>query len=67
MQLEIQKEISKKLDYMAGLLGIKKEELIDRAILLYLDNIGKYLDLKQEMKEFDILSDEALMNFEKSL
>ena len=67
MQIEIPKDMSKKLDETAKLLGIKKQELIDRAILLYLDNLSKYLDLKREMKEWDILSDEALMNFERSL
>ena len=48
-------------------MGIKKDELVDRAILLYLDNLSKYLELKQEMHDWDILSDEALLNFEKSL
>lgn len=67
MQVEIQKDTSKKVSRISQLLGIKRQELIDRAILLYLDNIGKYLSLKQEMKEWDILSDEALLNFEKSL
>lgn len=64
MQIEIAKDTSKKINNISKLLGIKKNELIDKAILLYLDSISKYLDLKQEMKEWDILSDEALLNFE---
>lgn len=32
----------------------------------YLDNKSKYLNLEQEMKRWDILSDKALINFEKS-
>lgn len=67
MEIEIPKGTSKKIDETAKLLGIKKQELIDRAILLYLDNLSKYLELKKEMREWDILSDEALTNFEKSL
>jgi len=67
MQIEIPKDTSIKINRASLILGIKEKELIDRAILLYLDNISKYLSLKQEMKEWDLLSDEALMNFEKSL
>lgn len=67
MQIEIPKDTSKKIEEASKKLGVKKQQLVDKAILLYLDNIGKYLDLKQEMKEWDYLSDEALINFEKSL
>lgn len=67
MQIEIPKDTSKKISKTAELLGIKKQELVDRAVLLYLDSISKYLNLKHEMKEWDILSDEALTNFEKSI
>jgi len=67
MQIEIPKDTSKKIDKASKLLGIKDKKLIDRAILLYLDNISKYLELKKEIGEWDYLSDEALINFEKSL
>jgi len=67
MQIEIEKDISKKINEASKLLGIEKSKIIDRAILIYLDNLSKYLDLKQEMKAWDTLSDEALINFEKSL
>jgi len=67
MQIEIPKETLKKIDDVSKKLGIKKQQLVDRAISLYLDNISKYLNLKKQMKEWDYLSDEALLNFEKSL
>ena len=67
MQIEIAKDTSKKVDQVSRLLGIGESQLIDRAILLYLDKISKYLNLKKEMNEWDSLSDEALINFEKSL
>ena len=67
MQLEIPKETSEKVVEASKLLGIEKRELIERAILIYLDNLSKYLDLKKEMSEWDVLSDEALAHFEKSL
>ncbi len=67
MQFEIEQDTSRKVEKASQLLGIEKREIIDRALLLYLDNISKYLNLKQEMQEWDVLSDEALENFEKSL
>jgi len=65
--IEIPKDTSKKVDEVSKILGIDKDKLVDRAILVYLDTISKYSDLKKEMAEWDLLSDEALINFEKSL
>ena len=65
--IEIPKDTSKKVDEASKILGIQKDKLIDRAILVYLDTISKYSNLKKEMTEWDLLSDEALVNFEKSL
>lgn len=67
MQIEIPEDTLEKVNKVSDLLGIKEKELIERAILLFLDNMSKYLDLKKEMKEWDILSDEAIINFERSL
>ncbi|HLC91184.1 MAG TPA: hypothetical protein VJI15_05455 [Candidatus Nanoarchaeia archaeon] len=65
MEVVIAKDILVKITEVSEALGIEKEEVVDRAILLYLDNIDKYLDLKKEMKGWDALSDEALHDFEK--
>lgn len=67
MQIDISEDISRKIEEISKNLGIEKIHLVDRAVLLYLDSISKHLNLKQEMKEWDLLSDEALINFEKSL
>jgi hypothetical protein len=67
MEIEIRKDTSEKISKASKILGLKKKELVDRAILLYLDSISRYTDLKQEMREWDVLSDEALMNFEEAL
>ena len=67
MQVEIPTDTSKKIERVSKILGIGKKELVDRAILLYLDDISKYTELRKEMKEWDALSDEALLNFEKSI
>jgi len=67
MQIELLKETSSKLAKASKVLGIKDKDLVDRAIIVYLDNMEKMLELKQEMKAWDALSDEALISFEESL
>ena len=67
MQIQIPKEMDKKLKKVSDLLGLEKQEIVDRALLFYLDTIQKQLDLKQEFKEWDALSDEALKSFENAL
>ncbi len=66
-ELQLAEDTTDKVVRASQILGIQKQEFVDRAILLYLDNLEKYLNLKQEMQEWDILSDEALFNFEKTL
>ena len=67
MKVELEKGTGERVKKVSIELGVSDEDVVDRAILLYLDNISKYLDLKREMSEWDALSDEALLNFEKSL
>lgn len=67
MQIQISKNIDKKIKEASKLLGLDEEEIVDRAILLYLDNIEKYVEFKKEIREWDRLSDEALSNFERDL
>ena len=67
MEIEISKELDKRLVEISEDLGLDKEEIVNRAILLYMDSIEKMLSLKKEMNAWDKLSDEALENFEMSL
>ena len=67
MEIEISEDVSKKVNEASRILGIGEHEIIDRALLVYLDNMNKYLQLKKEMEAWDVLSDEAFENFEKSL
>jgi len=48
-------------------LGFKEQEIVRRAVLVYLDSLEKQASLKQEMEAWDSLSDEALVEFERSL
>ncbi len=67
MHVNISKDVDMKVKYVSTVLGIDKKELVDRALLTYIDSVSKFLNLKKEFKEWDKLSDEALLNFEKSL
>ena len=67
MDIELPQETSTKIEEASQILGINKETIVDRAILLFLDNITKYLELKKEFKKWDFLSDESFLNFEKNL
>ncbi len=64
MEIEIPKELDKRLTEISKDLGLDKEEVVNRALLLYMDSIQKMLLLKNEMNAWDKLSDEALEKFE---
>ena len=47
MEIEISKELDKRLVEISEDLGLDKEEIVNRAILLYMDSIEKMLSLKK--------------------
>lgn len=47
-------------------MGIKRSELINNAVTIYLDNLDPYLDLKNELAAWDKLSDEALSEVDRT-
>lgn len=59
MSITIEKNTQKDLKKVAERMGIKEKELVDRALLLYLENAKKILDLEKEFLAWDALSDEA--------
>lgn len=67
MNVQLSEEVVEKVDKASQLLGIQQQEIVDRALLVYLDSLAKYLELKEELKAWDTLSDEALAMFESSL
>ncbi len=46
---------------------IREEYLVQKAILFYSDAIQSQVDLKNEINDWEVLSDEALSNFEEML
>ena len=67
MQVNFHEQTMMQLIKISRELGVHEENLIQRAVLFYLDAIQKQVDLKQEMNDWDMLSDEALTNFEEML
>jgi len=67
MEIELPRDTNKKLSEVSSLSDLEKEEIVNKALLLYLDNIEKYLELKKEFRTWDKLSDEALQNFWRDL
>jgi hypothetical protein len=65
MEIELSKDMMKKLSNVSSVLGVKNKDVIGRALLFYLDTISKQLELKKEMIAWDKLSDEALLKFDK--
>ncbi len=59
MSIVIEKNIQRGLTEIAKRMGVGEKELIDRALLLYLENAKKLLDLEKEFLAWDALSDEA--------
>ena len=54
----------KEIERVAQLTGLSEQEIIDRAVLLYMENFRGMADLEAEMKAWDALSDEALEKME---
>lgn len=64
MNINLSKNLSLQVQEIAKGIGINEEEVVNNAVLLYLDTINKQLKLKKELLDLDKLSDEALVNFE---
>jgi len=67
MELILPETIEMKISKAASITGFRKQDIIQRALLFYLDSINPQLELKNEFDQLDILSDEALINFENVL
>lgn len=67
MQVNFHNQTMARLKKVSQVIGIREENLIQRAVLYYLDAIQKQAELIDEMNAWDSLSDEAIMNFEEML
>lgn len=67
MPLVLEKKIQKNVREVSRQMGIQERELVDRAVLLYLESARKILDVEKEFTAWDALSDEAMHLFAKRL
>ena len=59
--------LDKDIKIASQALGISKNDLVNRALILYLDSVRGMLDLETEFKSWDDLSDESLQNMSAGL
>jgi|LGOV01.1.fsa_nt_gb hypothetical protein len=67
MEVHISTNVEKVLSKALKNLGFNEKEFVERAVLFYADTIQKQLDLKEELRQWDELSDEALSKFETQI
>lgn len=65
MEIELSRDTKSKLNKVSSILGVKDKDVVNKAILFYLDTISKQMELKKELSSWDELSDEALIKFDK--
>mgnify|MGYP001560223214 CR=1 FL=1 len=53
MEIEIPKEIDSNMENVSKEIGLSKEEIVARALVLYLANLKDYLFLKEEMSDWE--------------
>jgi hypothetical protein len=59
MQVTVEKKLDKRIAHASKTLGVDKKNLVERALLFYLDSVRKSVDLKHELDAWDQLSDDA--------
>ena len=67
MEVKLSKEVKQRVEHVAQTLGMEENQVVNQALILYLDTIKKHVELKKELEAWDRASDEALANFEKNL
>ena len=60
MQIQLEKQLNKRMQDASKIFGVDQSQLIKQALLLYLDSLQESFDLKKEFDAWDILSNEAL-------
>lgn len=60
MPTRLREDLDKRINDISKQFGVSKKELIDRAVVFYLDSVQRTMELKKELGAWDALSDEAL-------
>ena len=67
MQVELTKNLQHTMRNTSRLMGLNEQELINRALTLYLKSVEQIVSLNDELRAWDILSDEALIDVEQNI
>lgn len=65
--LFIPQKIEKEVTEISQGFGLSKEDFIINAILFYLKNLEKKIELKKELETWEKISNDDLLKFEKSI
>lgn len=67
MPIIVEKNMRQGVRDVSRMMGINEKEFARRAVLLYLESAKKILDLENEFRAWDALSDEAYRAFSRRL
>ena len=59
MNIKLASRINKRMKVASRVLGIEETEMMDRAMLFYLDNVENSLAMRDEFNAWESLSDEV--------
>jgi len=65
MTLLLQKKLKKEIKDTSRRLGITERDVVDRALLLYIESVKKITDLHRESDAWDALGDEAFRSLSR--
>ena len=57
----VNRKIKSELKVASRFLGLKEQDIFERALMFYLYSIKNKIALKKEMEAWDVLSDEAFL------
>lgn len=59
----LSKEVKKQMEVVSKKMGLEKEEILNRALLLYFEGTQKQLNLFKEFEAWEKLSNESLLKY----
>ena len=60
MQIRVEEKLNKRVREASKVFGVDTQQIMKRALVLYLETIQRQVDLKKEFDAWDALSNEAL-------
>jgi negative regulator of replication initiation len=66
-KIQLDKNLYQDVKNTSRFIGVDAEEIINRALVLYLDSVQQITALNQEFQAWDVLSDEALIGMEDTV